>query len=238
MLVPRGRHGNQRRLGWTLHLDGADSAVAQVRRDRFANLVLEVDVPRVEQYVEFMVHSAVELRPEDAEQRARLDSSYHKHSRLTAADAAVMRLVEELPCPSAEDICARVHAVLTYESGVTSVKTTAAEALAVGRGVCQDFAHVMVTACRASGLPARYVSGHLHGEGGSHAWVEVLEPDLERGTCAVVGWDPTHNRRVGNGYLTVAVGRDYADVAPVSGTFDSDSPTAGRLSVHKRVRVA
>ena len=57
-------------------------------------------------------------------------------------------------------------------------------------------------------------------------------------TCSVVGWDPTHNRRTHDGYLTVAVGRDYLDVAPVSGTFDADRRTRARLTVDKRVEVA
>ena len=60
--------------------------------------------------------------------------------------------------------------------GVTSVRTTAAQALAGGRGVCQDFAHVMLALCHIVGLPARYVSGHLLGQGGTHAWVEVVVP--------------------------------------------------------------
>ena len=66
---------------------------------------------------------------------------------------------------------------MRYAHGVTGVKTTAAEAFALRQGVCQDYAHVMLALCRACGLPARYVSGHLLGEGGTHAWVEVLLPD-------------------------------------------------------------
>ena len=62
---------------------------------------------------------------------------------------------------------------MTYEFGVTGVRTTAAEAWALRRGVCQDMAHVMISMCRSRGLAARYVSGHLLGEGASHAWVEV-----------------------------------------------------------------
>ena len=70
-----------------------------------------------------------------------------------------------------------MHEAISYAHGVTSVATTAAEALAGGQGVCQDSAHVMIALCRAIGLPARYVSGHLLGEGGTHAWVEVIVAD-------------------------------------------------------------
>jgi hypothetical protein len=80
--------------------------------------------------------------------------------------------------PGSEDlterICAAVSSAITYEYGVTSVTTTAAEALACGRGVCQDSAHVMLALCRLPGQPAKYVSGHLVGQGGTHAWTEVI----------------------------------------------------------------
>ena len=83
----------------------------------------------------------------------------------------------------AQRCSARVHELITYEYGVTTTATTAAQALALGRGVCQDHAHVMIAICRAAGVPARYVSGHLLGEGGTHAWVEVLVADA--GTVAL-----------------------------------------------------
>jgi transglutaminase-like putative cysteine protease len=91
----------------------------------------------------------------------------------------------------------------------------------------------MLAVSRHAGLPARYVSGHLLDEGGSHAWVEVLLEDTDR----VTGWiamalDPTHNRPIGLNYVTIATGRDYTDVAPTSGTY-----RASRLgSLHARNR--
>jgi transglutaminase-like putative cysteine protease len=124
---------------------------------------------------------------------------------------------------------------MAYEWGITGVHTTAAEAVAGGIGVCQDYAHVMIAACRAVGLPARYVSGHLLGEGGSHAWVEVLRREPGRkGSWVVEAWDPTHDRPAERGYITVAVGRDYADVAPMSGCYDG-SGVRSTLDVTKRV---
>ncbi len=121
---------------------------------------------------------------------------------------------------------------MTYRHDVTSVHTTAAEALRVGAGVCQDYAHVMLALSRLCGLPARYVSGHLVGEGGSHAWVEVLLPPAGAGAPLVaVAFDPTNDRRAGSQYLTVAVGRDYTDVAPTHGSY-SGAP-GGRLTSSK-----
>jgi transglutaminase-like putative cysteine protease len=95
---------------------------------------------------------------------------------------------------------------------------------------------VMLALCRRAGLPARYVSGHLVGEGGSHAWVEVVVRDSagpDGGQTVAVAFDPTHERRAREGYLTVAVGRDYADVTPTSGSFEGTDP--GVLSARKRL---
>jgi transglutaminase-like putative cysteine protease len=93
----------------------------------------------------------------------------------------------------------------------------------------------MIAACRAAGIASRYVSGHLIGDGGSHAWVEALVPDPDHpGEWAVEAWDPTHDRPAGDSYVTVAAGRDYTDVAPLSGTYVADR-AAGQLSVHKRL---
>ena len=88
---------------------------------------------------------------------------------------------------------------------------------------------------RHAGIAARYVSGHLVGEGGSHAWVEALVPDPDHpGDWALEAWDPTHDRPAGDGYVMVATGRDYADVAPLSGSYSADR-AAGELSVRKRL---
>ena len=147
-------------------------------------------------------------------------------TRLTAADAAIRRLAATMAgqdrLETADRFCAYVHEAISYAHGVTSVATTAAEALAGGRGVCQDAAHVMIALCRAIGLPARYVSGHLLGEGGTHAWVEVIVADAD--AARAVALDPCNGCRVGVNYLTVAIGRDYTDVAPTSGTYHRHRP--------------
>ena len=109
-----------------------------------------------------------------------------------------------------------VHGHLTYESQSTQVHTHMSEALAQRRGVCQDFAHVLLGLCRTLRIPALYVSGYLATEKASatHAWTEVFVPGL--------GWqalDPTHNRLADETYVKIGVGRDYADVAPVKGNY-------------------
>jgi transglutaminase-like putative cysteine protease len=109
---------------------------------------------------------------------------------------------------------------LVYERGVTDVQTTADEVIALGRGVCQDFAHVMLATCRSVGIPARYVSGYLYDpslrgdNAASHAWVDVWDD-----TSGWTALDPTHDREQSEAYVRVAVGRDYADVPPTRGVF-------------------
>lgn len=110
---------------------------------------------------------------------------------------------------------------IAYASGVTNVSTTAAQAWATGRGVCQDYSHATLSLLRSAGIPARYVSGYLHSEdpaqgrtvtGESHAWVEYWD-----GSWRAV--DPTNDRAVGAAHVVVARGRDYADVPPLKGIY-------------------
>jgi transglutaminase-like putative cysteine protease len=117
-----------------------------------------------------------------------------------------------------------VHEAMRFEAGVTTVETPASEALAHRRGVCQDYAHVMLAICRSCGLPARYVSGFIPGEGYMHAWVELLIRQGTARTAHWVGFDPTHNRHADAHYVSIAVGRDYSDVSPVTGSFYGSAP--------------
>ena len=237
VLVPPVAHGGQRRSGWDLTVDGVDRHRVTTRTDPFGNLVLSVGVAHVPSWVRFAVRTEVRTATATRAHRVSPDRRYLSPTRLTTADDRIAALAAEAG-PDAAALSALVQAALTYEWGVTGVRTTAAEALAGGRGVCQDYAHLFLAAWRALGLPARYVSGHLLGEGGSHAWVEVLTPDPRRSNSWLAeAWDPTHDRRAGAGYLTVAVGRDYTDVAPLSGTFDGDGVT-GTLTARKRAAQA
>ncbi len=113
-------------------------------------------------------------------------------------------------------LMAFVRENLTYQSNSTGVHTHMREVLAARRGVCQDFAHVLLGLCRTLKIPALYVSGYLATEiaSASHAWVEVYVPGHRW-----QGLDPTHNRQPDETYVKLAVGRDYADVPPVRGTY-------------------
>ena len=114
-----------------------------------------------------------------------------------------------------------VHDILTYSPNATKVNTRVVDVLESRRGVCQDYAHLMLGLCRGAGIPARYVSGYFLNPQrapdaieASHAWVEILLPGY-----GWRGYDPTHRRLPGTNYVKLAIGRDYGDIRPVSGTF-------------------
>ena len=244
VIVPPERFGDQRRVRH--RLTSSPEGEQQVGPDEFGNTVLELRVARVERSIEFQAWIEVE-REVGAEPHLvpvgwLQDPRLLQPSRLTQPAEPLVTAARTLAgggeagLELAERVSDWVFGTLRYESGVTGVETTAAEALSLGRGVCQDYAHVMIAVCRLLGLPARYVSGHMLGEGGTHAWVEVLVPGPEgSGAAAVWAFDPTHGRHATLGYVTVAVGRDYRDVAPTSGTY-TQGP-AGRLTSRKRVQV-
>lgn len=115
------------------------------------------------------------------------------------------------------DAAAHVRERLTYKVGSTTVYSNVAEVLAGGSGVCQDFSHVLIDLCRHAGLPARYVSGYLGDVAesvASHAWVEAYVPPY-----GWVGVDPTSGGPCTGRHVKIAVGRDYADVTVVRGTY-------------------
>ncbi len=242
VVIPPERFGDQRRLWHELRVRH-DEARLEDRFDRFGNVVFNVFAPRVMDAIEFVAQAKVERR---ADWPHRITGGWPaeryllERSALTDADDRILRAADQLAASEewgialADRINDWVYQSMTYRHGVTGVRTTAGEALALGAGVCQDYAHVMLALCRACSLPARYVSGHLLGQGGTHAWVEVVLPAPDAPSDAVVyTFDPTHASRGGLDHVTVAVGADYLDVAPTSGTYRAG--VRGRLTASKRV---
>lgn len=238
VVFPPRHHGDQRRISYRLEVSGADHQKSQ-RKDAFGNVVVDLAVPRVATRIDFEAWMVVERRAGDGTHRIHGawlgDRRFLDPSPLTVPNDRLRALAASLAVGPggalglAERINAWVFSNMTYTPGVTDVETTAAEALALGAGVCQDYAHAMIALARLCGLPARYVSGHLLGEGAMHAWVEVLAPGNERPEEGVAWpFDPTHGRGTSLSYLTVAVGRDFADVSPTRGTFRA--ARGGRLS--------
>ncbi|WP_228002307.1 transglutaminase family protein [Nocardia australiensis] len=121
-----------------------------------------------------------------------------------------------------------VHENMDYTAGTTSVHTSAVQAFAERKGVCQDYAHLSLVLLRSMGIPSRYVSGYLHPDpaaeighteaGQSHAWIEAW-------TGMWWGYDPTNNIAINEQHVSVGVGRDYADVPPLKGIFSGGGST-------------
>jgi transglutaminase-like putative cysteine protease len=141
---------------------------------------------------------------------------------------------------TAEAIMTFVNQNWTYQPNSTSASTHMSEVLRDRRGVCQDFAHIMLGMCRALGIPARYVSGylyngptsHLRGAQASHAWCEVWLPG--RGWF---GLDPTNNTLADERYIKIATGRDYDDAAPIRGNFSGPHGATAGLEVSVEVEI-
>ena len=148
-------------------------------------------------------------------------------SRYVPLAGGVAEVAEELdrsldPLDTCAAVVADVRTRLRYERGTTTVSTTAADALEIGSGVCQDFTHVALGLLRARGIPARYVSGYLHPSsqaepgqtvaGQSHAWIEAWVGEW-------MPFDPTNGSPVGERHVVVGRARDYADLPPLNGIF-------------------
>jgi transglutaminase-like putative cysteine protease len=247
IIVPPPRHGNQYLRAHRLEVAGA-RVRRRVNRDTAGNVVARLRADRVPQAIEFRLAAVLE-RVRDDGPTVLAAAALHsprmlRPTALTAADERLRLMAADVvaetarngggdPEETAERICAAVFDAIAYRSGITSVATTAAEALAAGRGVCQDFAHVMLALCHLAQLPARYVSGHLLGRGGTHAWVEVIVP--RAGHAEAVAFDPCNGRRTDGGYVTIATGRDYSEVAPTSGSYLGAS--RGHLTTARRVGI-
>jgi transglutaminase-like putative cysteine protease len=241
IVVPPARHGSQMLVDHKLRVSSPEAEIRS-EIDGFGNRVYYLDLAYVAGSVQFELWSSVKwqnnpallpmLTPAEA-------AVYYEPSRLTLPDRRLevvsrrLAAAETDPARLAELISQWVWQNMRYVSGVTTVSTGAAEALNLGQGLCQDYSHIMLSLCRLAGLPARYVSGHLLGEGGSHAWVEVLLPSAAQpAKLEAVAFDPTNHGRSGLRYITVAVGRDYQDASPTTGYYTG--PYSGRLHSSKR----
>lgn len=126
-----------------------------------------------------------------------------------------------------------IHDGFSYEKDTTNVYATVEDAVALRRGVCQDFAHVLIALCRRVGVAARYVSGYIHAGGGetlgaeaSHAWAEAY-----LGPHGWIGIDPTNDTWIGDHFVRIASGRDYRDVSPVRGVYVGASSSTMSVDV-------
>lgn len=227
----------QRTLRWRLTSPGRQ--VEQV--DAFGNVTHLVTIDEPVEEIHLVAEGVVDTS--DAEGTVPTEAgglsplAFLAETRLTRPDPAILALAgrhgREALC-TAEGLLAlanELRAAVVWEQGVTTVEHDAAEALALGRGVCQDHAHLFAAVCRAAGVPARYVSGYFHtGESSvaSHAWADAwLGP--ERGWFSI---DVTHGTVAGPHHCRLAVGRDYLDAGPVRGVRRGGGEEAMHVAVN------
>jgi len=239
MIAPRARHLDQERLEHRIW-SSSDSPLTH-KTDSFGNDVSSVWVPHVEREIAFNLDSTIVRAAQATCASSRYadphDTRWLRGGRMTRADAAMLEVAAEIRAlhPNDRDcalaIMRYVHRHMEYTKGVTDVFTTASTAFHMARGVCQDFSHIAISLARACGIGARYVAGHLLGEGATHAWIELLVPT--KTGLVVMSLDPTYCSATDFRYVVVAIGRDYDDVPPTSGVFSGRG--AGTLHGQQRV---
>lgn len=212
--------------------------------DSFDSLVVTGFIPQPHDSFSYHV-SGIAFVDNDNTKPEKFKPLYRFDSVLTIPGPSIERLItlcqmriDQLPdnaspIDKACEVMDEVYHAFVYTPGSTTIRTTAEEALLQRKGVCQDYAHVMLSVCRHVGLAARYIAGMLGGEGATHAWVEVYHEGRW------VGLDPTHNRMIGDDYITIAHGRDYRDCMLDIGVFSGENVKQSQwvnVSVHEQER--
>ena len=157
---------------------------------------------------------------------------YRYQTNITKPGCAIREFYDSLKLSEYEDTKGKALHIMEclndsfqYGQGYTYMDTTAEQALAGGIGVCQDYAHIMLSLCRMEKIPCRYVAGMMLGEGSSHAWVEVWDQKKW------IGFDPTNRKLVEDGYIKISNGRDTADCLVNQGIFTGNVTQTQEISV-------
>jgi transglutaminase-like putative cysteine protease len=253
-LQPRS-DGEQRCLSFTLDVDPPANVMQY--RDFTGNTVHHFDIAGSHTLVKVTAQSAVEVqsvpapRAADSGDWADLDALIAGNdywemllpSHFAQTSAPLEQLAQELGCERRGnplelliELNAAIYQLFAYVPNSTKVDSPIGEALRTRQGVCQDFAHIMITLVRRLNVPCRYVSGYMFHrdeaekdrsiEGASHAWVEALVPRL-----GWVAFDPTNNLVGGDRHIRVAIGRDYADVPPTRGVYKGEAQSELSVAV-------
>ena len=255
-MQPRSE-GTQRCLSFELSL--SPKARVASHRDYLGNIVHHFDVPGRHSQLIVKASAIVEIMPQtipdalDQEAWSELDalagnsdcfemllpSHFARPSGLLNDLARELRIERrDDPLSLLREINGALHDAFDYAPQTTNVDSPIDDALRTRKGVCQDFAHIMIALVRGLGIPCRYVSGYLFhrletqdrsAQDATHAWVEALLPGL-----GWVGFDPTNNLLACERHIRTAIGRDYADVPPTRGIFKGEAESD--LSVAVQVK--
>jgi transglutaminase-like putative cysteine protease len=240
-LTPRN-HDGQYVVRWSIevsddcHLDQYEDAFGNIAHTftadgPFRELRVSVEGEIEMQDTQGIVAGAVERLP---------PSLFLRETPLTKSDQSIVNFAAELRNAAGDDVLkllhamtARLHSEIVFDTSPTESTTTAAEAFALKRGVCQDFTHIFIAAARHLGIPARYVGGYFHRSDGvvnqeaGHAWVEAAVPEL-----GWVAFDPTNGISATDAHVRVAMGLDYLGAAPVRGARYGGGTETLSVSVH------
>ncbi|HML14051.1 MAG TPA: transglutaminase family protein [Xanthobacteraceae bacterium] len=167
-------------------------------------------------------------------------SLFLRETALTRPDTAILAFAREARAANGEDTLAllhhmteRLHREVVFDPDPTHTATTAAEAFALRRGVCQDLSHVFISAARSLNIPARYVGGYFHRADGvvrqeaGHAWAEAFVPDV-----GWVGFDPANGISPTDAHVRVAIGLDFLGASPVRGARKGGGSEALSVTIH------
>jgi transglutaminase-like putative cysteine protease len=242
-LTPRN-HDGQYVVGW--RIDVSENCQLAQHEDAFGNIshVFTVDGPLSE--LSLSVDGEVETQDTHGVVKGTVErfppSLYLRETALTRIDPAIADFAQAARQGAGGDVLKamhnlvqRLHNEMKFDTTPTGTTTTAAEAFALKRGVCQDISHIFIAGARSLGVPARYIGGHFHRADGltdqeaGHAWAEAFVPDL-----GWVAFDPTNGIATTDAHVRVAVGLDYLGAAPVRGTRHG----GGAESMQVAVRVA
>jgi transglutaminase-like putative cysteine protease len=247
--------GGQRCLSFQLSVDPRTRVYEY--RDYLGNMVHHFDVPGHHRELKIVAEALVEIEPAPELPDSLEPSAWDElDAQATAGDYWEMLMPSQFACPSEallslieplrvwrrddplrflRELNAAVYEWFDYVPKATRVDSPVDHAIEVRKGVCQDFAHIMIALVRHVRIPCRYVSGYVYPrsahqdrspEGATHAWVEALLPDL-----GWVGFDPTNDVIAGERHIRTAIGRDYADVPPTKGIFKGGSESQLTVSV-------
>jgi transglutaminase-like putative cysteine protease len=226
-LTPRN-HDGQYVLHWRVDL--SEDCLLHQHEDAFGNIAHAFTAEGPFEELEVAVVGEVDTHDTNGVVSGAVErfppGMFLRETGLTQPDSAITDFAESIRASQGGDALALLHALLlelnreiTFDTSPTQSATTAVEAFALRRGVCQDITHIYIAAARQLGIPARYVGGHFYRADGvtaqdaGHAWAEAYVENL-----GWVGFDPTNAIATTDAHVRVAVGLDYLGAAPVRGT--------------------
>jgi len=239
-LTPRD-HDGQHVASW--HIDLSADCRLHQQEDSFGNLTHIFTADGLQE-LKVAVEGEVDTQDTNGVVTGTLErfppELFLRETALTQADGALVGLAASCKAAAGEnrlDLLHRLlntlHREIVFDIDPTHPATTAAEAFALGRGVCQDITHMFISAARAANIPARYIGGHFHRADGvtaqeaGHAWAEAYVDDL-----GWVGFDPTNGISTTDAHVRVAMGLDYLGAAPVRGTRYGGAGESMTVEVH------